>query len=741
MVPLRRTTSPSQRTLTIRARIILLTSMIVTAIFVGVAVLVITSVMGNNRDISVRYMEALSVANANKAQALLEASALTSRTLATVIEGMLDDATDLQAAHVGALRSVAESDGTIVGAFIVELPDAGVPLDPGAERPVGRRDVFARLVISQAEEAGEGAFVLDSELVMQQPYVQVPLTTGRDFVSEPSALDIAGTSVRAVTVSSPITRDGAGVGVVGVHLDAAVLQRELGSVALYETGFGRLISADGTVVVHPFPDRVGRTAPEWMDENTPDLLASLAAGEIFTDEYLSIATGEITIKSFVPITISTNSAPWVYGTVVNPDEVYAAAYRTLVPMLVVMGVGLAAIIVSIGLLAATLLRPLQSVRDALGEVAQGDADLTQTLEVRSHDEVGSIATHFNTFVSGLAIIMREIRSALGTLNEVGEGLAANMEETGATIRRIGENISDVNGQVGRQADSVRNVSATVEQITGNIDGLNRLIARQSDSLSNSSAAVEEMVASIQSVTQNIDSNMQSFHELEAVSETGYQQLTSVTDSIRDIARQSDGLQEANTTINQIASQTNLLAMNAAIEAAHAGETGRGFAVVADEIRKLAENSAEQSHTIGNALKTLKELIDNVVSAVDESGHSFEAIRESVQTVTAIQSEIRQAMDEQSQGSTTVLGTIEELRRIAHEVESGSGEMAAGSDVILTAIHELVETSRQVAASMEEMARGASEITLAVQSVVDLTARNSDGIRAVESQTSRFIVGT
>lgn len=738
MAPDQRAASRRRRSFSIKAKIILSTVTIVTAIFVAVGALVIMNVLTSNRDISVRYMEALSEANANRARVLLEAPVAVARTVARVMVGTSSVTAERRAVQIGMLRSVAQNDETVVGAFAVERPR------PEDAAFAGRTDlgsdqdgVFVPLVT--ARTSGGAVTALDSAYELQQPYVRVPLTTGREFVSEPYALEVNGATVRVVTVTAAIVRGGERTGVVGIHLDADVLQRELGSVALYDTGFGRLISADGTVVVHPFADRVGRTAPEWADENTPALLASLAAGEIFTKEYLSIATGEITIKSFVPIMVGTHSLPWVYGTVVDPEEVYATAYTTLATMLVLMGAGLAAIIASISVLAATLLRPLRTVRDALGEVAHGDADLTQVLSVRSNDEVGAIADHFNTFVSGLATIIGGIRSALDTLNEVGEGLAANMEETGATIRRIGENIGDVNGQVSRQADSVSNVSATIEQIAGNIDGLNRLITRQSESLSSSSAAVEQMVASIQSVTQNIDSNMRSFHELETVSETGYQQLTGVTDSIREIARQSEGLQEANTTIDQIASQTNLLAMNAAIEAAHAGEAGRGFAVVADEIRKLAENSSEQSHTIGAALKALKTLIDNVVRAVDESGHSFEAIRESVQTVTGIQAEIRQAMDEQSQGSRTVLETIEDLRRIAHEVESGSGEMAAGSSVILTAVHELVETSRQVGGSMEEMARGANEISLAVQSVVDLTARNSDGIRAVESQTARFVV--
>ena len=733
-----RAASRRRRSLSIKARIIAFTSVIVTSIFVAVAALVITNVMTNNREISVRYMEALSQANANRAQVLLESPVAIARTLARVMADTAADPADRRAAHVGMLRSVAGQDAAIVGAFVVSRPVANDGAFAGnAALGSDRGGVFAPLVIARG--AATAVTAMDSAARLQEPYVQVPLTTGREFVTEPYALDIGGSTARVVTVTAPIARGADRIGVVGIHLDADVLQSELGGVTLYDTGFGRLISADGTVVVHPFADRVGRTAPEWSDENTPALLEALAAGHVFTDQYLSIATGEITIKSFVPIMIGTHTLPWVYGTVVDPDEVYEAAYATLATMLLLMGIGLVAIVASIWVLAATLLRPLQSVRDALGEVAHGDADLTQVLAVRSSDEVGAIAEHFNTFVSGLALIIRGIRASLDTLNEVGEGLAANMEETGATIRRIGENIGDVNGQVGRQADSVRNVSATIEQITGNIDELNRLISRQSESLSNSSAAVEQMVASIQSVTQNIDSNMQSFHELESVSETGYQQLTGVTDSIREIARQSEGLQEANTTINQIASQTNLLAMNAAIEAAHAGEAGRGFAVVADEIRKLAENSAEQSHTIGSALKTLKELIDNVVRAVDESGHSFEAIRGSVQTVTGIQSEIRQAMDEQSQGSRTVLDTIEELRRITHEVESGSSEMTAGSGVILSAIHELVDISRQVADNMEQMERGAHEIGVAVQAVVELTARNTEGIRAVDSQTARFIV--
>lgn len=731
------------RRMSIKLKTTLALSVMLIVVFGVVAYLSISVSAEENRNTSVLYMEALSQAYSNRADTMLEGPLDAARTLAQIMASGEDlDAELRRPLYLHMVRQLAEQNEEFIGVWTVwesgALGDDDADFTGAVELGSDSQGRFAPFAYRGAD-GSVNIDAIETEQIGMEDYYRVPVDSGREFVSEPFFHESEESGSFMVRLAAPILAENGVRGVVGVDITLDTLQQELGGVRLYEEGFGRLISWQGSVMVHPFPDRVGRTAPEWNDESTPELLASLQRGEIFTQEFISIATGEITIKSFVPLFVGNAENPLVYGTVVSPDEVFASVARITSITLPIMVIGLIAMVTAVFFLIRIQLRQLDATRAVLRDISEGSGDLTKRLTVRAEDEVGRLASFFNAFVEKLHGIILGIRAAVQTLEEVGQGLSVNMEQTHASIQEIGSNIETVRDRYRRQTESIQTVSTTVEQITGNIDSLNRVIREQNDSLEESSSAVEQMVANVQSVTANVDTSKSSFQALERVSEDGYQNLVMVTDTIKEIAQQSQGLGEANDVITGIASQTNLLAMNAAIEAAHAGEAGRGFAVVSDEIRKLAENAAEQSGSIGAVLRTLQERIGLVVETVNSSGHSFEEIRAAVNKVSQIQDQVSDALAEQSKGGSLVLNSLETLRRISDEVSSGSQEMQTGSSAILSEVHNLVELASEVEDSMEEINRGTGEIRNAVQAVVELSQRNSDGIGAVKEQIDRFVV--
>ncbi|NCN06169.1 MAG: HAMP domain-containing protein [Spirochaetales bacterium] len=715
--------------MSIRKKLVIFTSLVIVVIFALAGFFITRDVLNEKTESAVSYMEALTLAYANEADALLEVPMDSARTLAQTFSGYR---------QLAELQRI-DTYGAQLGSFLGQNPRftrVWVYWTPNSILG-DKSDPFIQVYLRASGRAYEDRLSRLPE--NQQIIVDEVLRTGKEALSEPFYAIVNADELFSLSMAAPILIQGRPIGVVGIDIATEEIQTELSKAKLFDTGFGRLLSSEGTVVVHASPARINQTAPEWNDDRAENLRAVILQGDIFTDEYISLVNNQITLKSFVPLRVGNSPDYWFFSTVVDPAEVYRSTYQVITLMVGFMLGSLIAIILSIYWLTTLLLRPLDNVRRGLENIAKGEGDLTQALEISSRDEVGELATHFNSFVANLNTIIRSTREAILILDEAGVGLASSMETTGSSLTQIQRSLTKVQKVAEGQNMSVNSVSSTVEQITGNIGSLDTLIQRQGSSLAESSSAIEEMVANIQSVTKNLESNRTSFLELNSVSEKGYTQLLGVTTTIGSIARQSEGLEEANTIINAIASQTNLLAMNAAIEAAHAGDAGKGFAVVADEIRKLAENAAEQSQTIGTTLNSLKESIDSVVRDSRESSSSFEAIRKSVQQVLQLQHAIRTAMEEQKTGSVMVLAAIEELNRITREVSDGSREMSEGSRSILEEIQQLVEMSQNLSQGVGEMTEESRRINDTMSGAQRLTKQNEEGILQVKEQTGRFKV--
>ena len=399
-----------------------------------------------------------------------------------------------------------------------------------------------------------------------------------------------------------------------------------------------------------------------------------------------------------------------------------------------------ALIVSVLLaviITSNITKPILKVAETLKIVARGD--LTQNINVNTKDEVGDLTRDFNSTIEQIKALMLLIKKQAGVLSEIGTDLSGNMTETAAAVNQITANIQSIKGRVINQSASVTQTNATMEQVVGNINKLNDHVENQGRNIAMASSAIEEMVANINSVTNTLVSNAANVNTLKEASETGRTGLQEVASDIQEITRESEGLLEINAVMENIASQTNLLSMNAAIEAAHAGEAGKGFAVVADEIRKLAESSSEQSKTIGSVLKKIAESIKKITGSTDNVLARFEAIDNSVKTVAQQEENIRNAMEEQGEGSKQLLQSAGGLNEITQYVKTGSVEMLEGSKEIMNESRNLEKATQEITSGMNEMAIGAEQMNTAVNHVSEMSGKNSDAIKTLLEEVSRFKV--
>jgi methyl-accepting chemotaxis protein len=411
--------------------------------------------------------------------------------------------------------------------------------------------------------------------------------------------------------------------------------------------------------------------------------------------------------------------------------------RTFTIIIAVIAVIISAVIVFLVL--TSTVKPIVNVANTLKDIAQGEGDLTKTVNLKSKDEVGDLANFFNQTLGKIKNLVITIKKEGVDLTDIGNDLSSNMTETAAAVNEITANIQSIKNRVISESASVTEENATLMQLTQHIEKLEQLIEKQSSNVSQASAAIEQMVANTASVTDTLIKNAANVKTLTDSSEVGRNGLQGVASDIQEIARNSEGLLEINAVMENIASQTNLLSMNAAIEAAHAGEAGKGFAVVAAEIRKLAESSSAQSKTISDVLKKIKTSIDKITKSTENVLNKFEAIDSSVKTVAQQEENIRNAMEEQGEGSKQILNSIGQLNEITGQVKASSQEMMVGAKEVIHESQNLESQTQEITSGMNEMAQSAEQINIAVNQVNEISGKNRDGIGTLMREVSKFKV--
>jgi methyl-accepting chemotaxis protein len=383
--------------------------------------------------------------------------------------------------------------------------------------------------------------------------------------------------------------------------------------------------------------------------------------------------------------------------------------------------------------------PLRRSIDVMEKTGEGD--LSQSITLKTGDELGHMGRSFNAVVNKLRQLVVTIENEGESLDDVGLELSSHMTETAEAIDEIRTLIGAILERTGVQSASVQGTNAAMEQITAYIMELNDQVKVQSESVSQSSAAIEEMLANIDSVARICQTNAGNVERLAEASGVGRSGLEKVAADIKEIARESEGLLEINGVIQNIASQTNLLSMNAAIEAAHAGEAGKGFAVVADEIRTLAENAAKQSKTIGTALKKITDSITLIQRTADGVLDKFGAIDSGVNTVLDQELQIRNAMEEQSAGSQQILVALEKLNEITRTVKTGAGEMQEKSREVIREGKSLETAAAEISGGVSEIASRTGRVNGSVERLREIGNKNRDNVDALGKAVSHFVISS
>ncbi|WP_175717339.1 methyl-accepting chemotaxis protein [Burkholderia anthina] len=296
-------------------------------------------------------------------------------------------------------------------------------------------------------------------------------------------------------------------------------------------------------------------------------------------------------------------------------------------------------------------------------------NLTQRLDLRRHDEFGTLETGFNRMADELTeLVARAQQSSLQVTTSVAE-IAATSREQQATANETAATTTEIGATSREIFATSRDLLRTMNEVAG--------VAEQSATLAGvSQSGLTRMGETMRSVMDAAGS---------------------VNAKLAILNEKALNINQVVATITKVADQTNLLSLNAAIEAEKAGEYGRGFAVVATEIRRLADQTAVATYDIEQTVKEIQSAVSAGVMGMDKFS---EEVRRGMLDVQQVGGQLSQ-----------IIAEVQTLAPRFQMVNEGMQTQANGAEQITQALSQLSEAAQQTAESLRQSSQAIDDLTL------------------------------
>ncbi|PAU35415.1 methyl-accepting chemotaxis protein [Vibrio coralliilyticus] len=475
-----------------------------------------------------------------------------------------------------------------------------------------------------------------------RPWYKDAMATNGLIVTEPYQ-DFDG----SIVVSFAKAFSGSKNGVLAADLTVTSIIEEVLNVSLDNDGFSFLVDGNNNIVAY----QDEKLSQQPLTELNPLLSADKVQQLVNTSSISTVSWPEQGDKLIFVANVP--HTDWSLGIVVDKDMAFASVTEQI-QFTAIASIFLYILIASISTYVITrLLKPLQTLSAALSQLAQGEGDLTQRIEVRRMDEIGELAQHVNQFLS-------QMQSMLSGIIHNSQELAVQAEQANQLSQQSSQQVETQQNDVNQIATAIHEMSATAAEVASHAE----LTANASQG---SASACEDG-------QQVIEKNRQAIVELA-------DQVSAASGIISELESNTQSINQILSTIREIAEQTNLLALNAAIEAARAGEQGRGFAVVADEVRVLSQRTHGSTEEIRNMIETLQNNTKLAVNSMESStalaGTSVDYAQQAYESLNTITSAITEINDMALQ----IASAAEEQRAVSEDISRNTQGIKDASDIL------------------------------------------------------------
>lgn len=349
------------------------------------------------------------------------------------------------------------------------------------------------------------------------------------------------------------------------------------------------------------------------------------------------------------------------------------------------------------LISKSIVRGIQKLESFI-TVSTRDGDLIRRVEIKSKDEIGRLASSFNTLISSMASIVKAIQRNTEMVSVSSKKFSQLTGELAYSEKNITDTVQGIANGAGIQFRQIEKTSNVIELLLNSVS----TVASKSQNAEEKSNIAGIVAKRGSDATKETIAKMQHINEI----------VNNVASVIKKLGERSEQIGRIVDVITKISEQTNLLALNTAVEASRAGEAASGFAVVADEVRKLAEESTKSANEITALIREIQTEIYKAVNVI-ESGTKF--VSESQVVVHKTEKSLEEylkAIDESMQLSHEIsritkeqVDACQQVRKAIAAIETVAEENRRGTEGAFLSIKEqykLMETTVEFARELENV---------------------------------------
>ncbi len=341
-----------------------------------------------------------------------------------------------------------------------------------------------------------------------------------------------------------------------------------------------------------------------------------------------------------------------------------------------------------------ILKPILGIINSISRSAKS-RDLTRRIEVKSADEMGRLASNFNSFIESSAGFLKELSMLTDEMASASEQLAGVS--------------SSFTGTTKNQADGSGRMIGSIEKISDLINNIAGLSGEQLEIFVSQRKLIGELYDGIKNVNTQADMGMELSETVAGRARNGEVSLTGINASMGRLMDSSGDMIKIIEIINDISDRINLLSLNASIEAARAGDAGRGFAVVAEEISKLADQTASSTKNIDSLIRVNSDEITREIENINATTRILTEIIEGVSEMKSEVAQMQQSTREQLSIAEKVRNNAGNIFRRAEDINMIAGTQKGEVDEINRSVSDIGNLNQSVVSGAGEIASSSERI--------------------------------